>query len=90
MEPLRNKEFNMKKTVTAREFMRGFAKLQKALQPGETINITNRGKPLGRFVKEPANGVPLPNFLEHARADGYGPAVGDVLFRKLLADEAVS
>ena len=82
--------YNMKRAVTAREFLHGFSKLQKGLAPGESVSITNRGKPLGRFVKEPARRMRLPNFLENARADGFGPAVGDRLLKKLLEDEAVS
>jgi len=82
--------YNMKKAVSAREFLHGFAKLQKALAPGESLSITNRGKPLGRFVKGPAKSLPLPNFLENARADGFGPAVGDRLLKRLLEDESIS
>lgn len=80
----------MKKKVTAREFLHGFAKMHKALEPGQSITITKHGKPVGQFVKQRVKGSALPNFREAACADGYGPEVGDALLTRILADEALS
>lgn len=80
----------MKKKVTAREFLHGFAKMHEALQPGRSITITKHGKPLGHFVKERAKGMPLPDFRRAACSDGFGPEVGDQLLKRILADEALS
>jgi antitoxin (DNA-binding transcriptional repressor) of toxin-antitoxin stability system len=83
--------FNMKKQVTSREFLHGFAKVHESLQPGETVTITRHGKPLGKFTKEAAvSAIALPNFLEEARATGFGTKVGDELMLRMLRDEAVS
>ena len=61
---------NMKKTVSAREFSHQFAKLEKQLRPGESIMITRRGQPLGRFIKELVKPKrPMPDFEE--RATGF-------------------
>ena len=80
----------MKHRVTAREFLHGFAKVHQKLAPGQSVTITKRGKPLGKFVKEPVAKTPLPDFRKDAEADGYGAEVGDKLLSRILADEALS
>jgi len=82
---------NMKKKVSAREFLHRFAKIHGSLQPGENVTITRRGHPLGTFVKaSPARKIRLPDFAKDASAHGYGPEVGDELLKRILNDEAVS
>jgi antitoxin (DNA-binding transcriptional repressor) of toxin-antitoxin stability system len=80
----------MKQKVTAREFLHRFAKVHQKLAPGQSVTITKHGKPLGRFVKEPAAGTRLPDFRKDASADGYAPEVGDELLSRILADETIS
>ena len=82
---------NMKKKVTAREFLHHFAKLEKELRPGESVTVTRRGTPLGMFVKEssPAK-VGLPDFEADASRSGFDPKVGDQVLARLLKDEAIS
>ncbi len=43
---------NMRRKVSAREFLHGFAKLEKELRPGESIMVTRRGEEVGEFVKK--------------------------------------
>jgi antitoxin (DNA-binding transcriptional repressor) of toxin-antitoxin stability system len=81
---------NMKKKVTAREFLHGFAKVHSSLKPGESVTITKRGEPLGHFVKESSPKIALPDFEKLAKADGFGTGIGDSLLKKILADEALS
>jgi antitoxin (DNA-binding transcriptional repressor) of toxin-antitoxin stability system len=78
------------KSVTSRQFLHGFAKVQKGLAPGESITITKHGKPLGKFVKESTKSRKLPDFRKEVEKDGYGPKVGDELLRLILGDEALS
>lgn len=83
--------FYMKK-VSAREFLHGFASLQKSLKPGESVTITKHGEPLGEFVKhaQTQTGAELPDFERDAKALGFDVKEGDALLARLLADEALS
>ena len=42
------------KTATVNELLKHFPKFSKRLEKGETIQITNRGKPFARLVPEKA------------------------------------
>ena len=79
------------KKVSAREFLHGFAKMHAKLGPGESVTITRHGKPLGEFTKvAPPSKISLPDFEKIAKAQGFGPKVGDQLLKRLLTDEAIS
>jgi antitoxin (DNA-binding transcriptional repressor) of toxin-antitoxin stability system len=81
----------MKRKVSAREFLHQFAQLEKGLRPGESVTITRRGEPLGKFVKEPAQAeVRLPDFAKDAARSGFDAKEGDQLLARLLNDEAIS
>ena len=82
---------NMSKKVTAREFLHGFAGLEKQLRPGESVTITRRGEPLGEFTKKsPAAKIKLPDFQKDASRAGINTKAGDRLLARLLNDEAIS
>jgi antitoxin (DNA-binding transcriptional repressor) of toxin-antitoxin stability system len=79
----------MSKKVTAREFLHGFADLQKDLRPGESVSITRHGQTVGEFTKTPAaRKVKLPDFKKDASRPGLDIKVGDRLLARLLRDEA--
>lgn len=80
-----------KKRVTAREFLHRFASLEKGLRPGESIMVTRRGKPLGRFTKEAGESkVPLPDFEKDATRPGFTARDGKLLLARMLKDEELS
>jgi antitoxin (DNA-binding transcriptional repressor) of toxin-antitoxin stability system len=81
-----NSLFNMKK-ATIREIVHGFSKLNQSLRPGETVEITAHGKPVGHYTKAQTRRIKMPNFYEESRKDGAGPEVGDALLKRLLADD---
>ena len=82
---------SMSKKVTAREFLHGFAGLEKALLPGESVTITRRGQPLGEFTKKPAiKKIKAPDFRKDASRPGFSIKDGDAVLARLLNDEAVS
>ena len=82
---------NMNRKVSAREFLHHFAKLEKQLRPGESVSVTRRGQPLGKFIKEPAQEkIDLPDFEKDASRPGFNAKVGDQLLARLLKDEAIS
>ena len=82
---------NMKKKVSAREFLHGFAKLEKQLRPGESVTVTRRGVPLGSFTKQPSRpSFALPDFEKSANRHGSSARLGDQLLTRILNDEAVS
>jgi hypothetical protein len=81
---------NMNKKVTAREFLHGFAKLEKELRPGESVIVTRRGEEVGKFVKKPVQPkVRMPDFKKLATLPGISAKEGDQLFARLMADEAI-
>jgi hypothetical protein len=82
--------YNMSKKVTAREFLHGFASLEKKLRPGETVTVTRRGAPIGEFTKRPVKPkIKMPDFKKDACRLGYSVEVGDRLLARLLSDEAI-
>ena len=56
------------KTVTVRDLRYDFPKVEQLLAQGEEIEITKRGKTLGRIVPEKKERPPLPDFLGRMRA----------------------
>jgi antitoxin (DNA-binding transcriptional repressor) of toxin-antitoxin stability system len=83
--------YNMNKKVTAREFLHQFSKLEKQLAPGESLTVTRRGTPVGKFVKEATHtAIKLPDFEKDASRPGFDTKVGDQLLARMLRDEAIS
>ena len=80
-EPLFDKMYNMKK-VTARQFQHRFGKTAQALQPGQSVTITNRGKPLGLFTRLPARRIKTPNFLANLQATGVSKELGNQILQE--------
>ena len=82
---------NMSKKVTAREFLHNFASLEKKLRPGESVTVTRRGTPLGKFTKNTASpSIELPDFEKDASRPGLDAKVGDQVLARLLKDEGLS
>ena len=79
---------DMKKT--ARQVLRSWGRIVQTLKPGQTLQVTARGKPLVNITKPAAEKRVLPDFARAARADRAGTKVGDRLLKRLLADEALS
>ena len=77
------------KKVTVRDIVHRFAKLNQSLKPGETIEVTLHGKPIGRYTKTPHHPIKMPNFYEELRKFGGDPKVGDALLKRLLAEDEI-
>ena len=85
------KMLDVSKKVSAREFLHRFASLEKQLRPGESITVTRRGKPVGRFMKEPAKPkIQMPDFEKDANRPGFTTKDGDALLARMLKDEELS
>ena len=80
-----NNLFNMKK-VSVRQIVHGFSKLHDSLKPGQSVDITSHGQPIGQYIKRPARRVKMPDFYKACQL-GHGPKVGDELAKRLLADD---
>lgn len=78
---------NMKK-VSAREFQHHFGKLTQNLKPGQSIQITKRGKIEGIYQKVARPAIKLPNFLEATERHPYPERIGARILKQL--DEALS
>ena len=70
------------KKVTARQFQNGFGKLSDHLEPGQTIQITKRGKPHGLYTKVATQRIRRPDFLANLEKLGYSEKVGESRFQK--------
>ncbi len=68
-----NTMLNMKR-LTLREFQHRLGRISATLKPGQTIEVTKRGKVEGYYQKAPK--VKRPNFLENLRKTGIDPKVG--------------
>ncbi len=79
---------DMKKT--SRQVLRSWSQIVEALKPGQTLQVTARGKPLVNITKPASVRCKLPDFARAARADHAGAKVGDRLLKRLLDDEALS
>jgi hypothetical protein len=79
--------YNMNRKVCSREFLHGFSKLQKKLQPGESVVVTRRGQPLGTFTKDGPARMLFPDFEKRASKPGFTNKIGDQLLARLLRDE---
>jgi len=64
---------------TARQVLRSWGRIVQTLKPGQTLQVTARGKPLVNITKPAAEKRVLPDFARAARADRAGTKVGDRL-----------
>lgn len=53
--------------ATVRDLRCHFPAIERRLRRGEEIEITKRGKPIGRLTGIPAKPQPLPDFLARAK-----------------------
>ena len=76
--------YHMRK-ATVRDLRYDFKKIEKLLREGQEIQITKRGRPIGRLTPEPANGTPkMPDFMARMR-EIYGNNVLKVSGAELVA-----
>lgn len=53
--------------ATVRDLRYNFPAIERRLRRGEEIEITKRGKPIGRLTGVPANPPPLPDFAARTK-----------------------
>ncbi len=73
------------KQVSAREFQKQFGQLAKALENGQSVQVTHHGKPLGQFTKGSPRKIQTPDFLSNLRKTGCNPQVGDKILNEFNA-----
>lgn len=73
------------KKVTAREFQKRFGKVAKQLPEGQTIQVTNHGKPLGFFTKAAPRKTKMPDFLSNLQYPGADPRLGEQILKEFHA-----
>jgi len=81
-----NTLFNMKK-VGVREIVHGFSKLHKSLNPGQSVDITSHGQPIGQYIKRPCPPRQNAELLQGCLQRWLRPEVGDAILKRLLAEE---
>ncbi len=74
------------KTITARDFAKGFSKHAADLKPGQVMGIIKHGQPLGTFTKVGPRRRLSRNFLADLKNAPYPDSVGNELARRILHD----
>ena len=74
------------KTVTVRDLRYNFPRVKEFLAQGEEVQITKRGKAVGRIVPEKKERPALPDFLGRIKAI-YEDKVLEVSGAELLAED---
>lgn len=77
----------VKKSVSVAEFTKQFGPLTNALPPGESIEVTSRGKPHGRYIREGRRRAKWRFDLgQRVAALDYPESEGQKLIEAILAD----
>jgi hypothetical protein len=84
---MQDKMSDMKK-FTSREFQKRFGQITDQLRVGEVVQVTKRGKVIGRFEKAPEKKTKAPDFLAELKRHTYPAEVGDRLLQ--LFNETLS
>jgi antitoxin (DNA-binding transcriptional repressor) of toxin-antitoxin stability system len=74
------------KKISAREFQHGFSKHAQSLKPGQSVMVTNHGKPVGVFTKTGPSRAKAPNFLAALEKFSYSPQQGQRVIEAMLSD----
>jgi antitoxin (DNA-binding transcriptional repressor) of toxin-antitoxin stability system len=72
------------KKFNARQFQKQFGRIADSLKPGETIEVTRRGKAVGKFTKTPQK-IKMPDFMALLERHSCPQAVGDQILKKFTA-----
>jgi antitoxin (DNA-binding transcriptional repressor) of toxin-antitoxin stability system len=73
------------KTVTAREFQKQFGHLARKMAEGQSMQVTNHGKPLGVFTRVTPRRVKTPDFLANLQKTGGSSKLGDKILEEFNA-----
>ena len=74
------------KKVSAREFQHGFSKHAHSLKPGQSVVVTNHGRPVGVFTKAGPSRRKAPNFLVELEKHTYSPQQGQRVIEAIVND----
>lgn len=74
------------KTVKARDIAHEFRKLNDSLKPGESIQVSKRGKVVGYYQKAGPKPRLQPDFARRLHAASYDEATGEKLIAAALAE----
>jgi hypothetical protein len=74
------------KVTTSREFQQQFCKIVKALKPGETISVTNRGERIGTFTRARNRSGRVPDFYANLQKLGQPQSVGQWMIDQIADD----
>lgn len=81
LAPKLDKMSDMKK-INAREFQKRFGQISAELGEGQAVEVTKRGKLLGRFTKIPPRRVKTPDFVAALRQHTYSRKLGNQLLKQ--------
>jgi antitoxin (DNA-binding transcriptional repressor) of toxin-antitoxin stability system len=70
------------KQVNARDFQKQFGQIAKGLAAGQSVKVTNHGKPVGIFTKLAPKRVKMPDFFANLDKLGGDPKLGDQIIKE--------
>jgi antitoxin (DNA-binding transcriptional repressor) of toxin-antitoxin stability system len=68
------------KKITAREFQKRFGQIAGSLKPGQAVEITMRGKPIGQFTK--ARKLKWPDIVSLLEKHPYPKELGNQVLKE--------
>ena len=70
------------KKITAREFQKRFGQIAKSMRPGQEVEVTMRGKSIGRFSKGSPRKLQWPDFVSILERESCSKEVGNQLLKE--------
>lgn len=70
------------KQISAREFQKRFGQIAVSMREGQTLEVTMRGKPVGRFTKNRTRQRPMPDFVSLLQSESCSKDLGDQILKE--------
>jgi antitoxin (DNA-binding transcriptional repressor) of toxin-antitoxin stability system len=76
------------KRISAREFQKRFGRIAASMREGQTLEVTIRGKPVGRFTKHRTRERRMPDFVSLLESESCPKELGNQILKEF--DDSLS
>jgi hypothetical protein len=70
------------KKISSREFQKRFDQIAESMRNGQVLEITKRGKVIGRSIKSTGTKIKMPDFMAELKKHTYSVEFGNQLLKK--------